>query len=358
VQHAPLEPRAAVAEWDGNKLTVWTATQNPFRVKNDLQQAFRVADNEVRVIVPDFGGGFGGKHTGECAVEAARLARSAGKPVKLVWTREEEFQWAYFRPAGLILAEAALGGDGSIGSWYFVNVNSGPSGLKTPYTSGPKHEQYVESTAPPLKHGSYRGLAATANHFAREVFIDELADVAGQNPLAFRLKHIDDPRLTAVLKAAAEMFDFAGRSADPKAPIGIACGIEKGSYVANCVEIAIEGGAINVKKIAVAYECGKIQNPIGLMAQVKGGVLQGLGPALFEEIVLKDGQVTNPRFSEYRVPRFADIAPIDVNLLDRPDLPSVGAGETPIVGIAPAIANAVARVTGKRVRSMPVRIDA
>lgn len=356
VQHAPLEPRAAVAEWTDGRLTVWTATQNPFRVKNDLQQAFSLGDNGVRVIVPDFGGGFGGKHTGECAVEAARLAKGAGKPVKLVWTREEEFQWAYFRPAGLILAEAALTADGSIGSWYFVNVNSGPSGLRTPYKCGPKQEQYVESTAPPLRHGSYRGLAATANHFAREVFIDELADAAGQNPLAFRLKHIDDARLSAVLKAAAEMFDFAGRSADPKAPIGIACGIEKGSYVANCVEIAIKANAVRVKRIAVAYECGKIQNPTGLMAQVKGGVLQGLGPALFEEIVLKDGQVTNPRFSEYRVPRFADIPTIDVNLLDRPDLPSAGAGETPIVGIAPAIANAVYRATGKRARQMPIRV--
>lgn len=357
IQHAPLEPRAAVAEWQDSRLVVWTATQNPFRVKNELQQAFRLAGGDVRVIVPDFGGGFGGKHTGECAVEAARLAKGAGVPVKLVWTREEEFRWAYFRPAALILAEAGLSADGMIGAWHFINVNSGGSGLRTPYRCGPKNEQYVESTAPPLRHGSYRGLAATANHFAREVFIDELADLAGENPLAFRLKHIGDPRLSAVLKAATEMFDWAGRSADPKTPVGLACGIEKGSYVANCVEVAIDGEQVKAKRVAVAYECGKIQNPTGLMAQVKGAVLQGLGPALFEQIVLKDGQVANPRFSEYRVPRFGDVPQLDVNLLDRPDLPSVGAGETPIVGIAPAIANAVARVTGKRVRSMPVRLD-
>jgi isoquinoline 1-oxidoreductase len=129
VQHAPLEPRAAVAEWTDGKLTVWTGTQNPFGYRSDLMRVFHLADDHVRVVVPDFGGGFGGKHTGEAAEEAARLAQAAGKPVSLRWTREEEFTWAYFRPAALIEAEASLDAKGSLTSWHFININSGGSAL-------------------------------------------------------------------------------------------------------------------------------------------------------------------------------------------------------------------------------------
>ncbi len=148
VQHAPMEPRAAVAEWVDGGLTVWTGTQNPFGVRSELMRAFGIGAEKARVIVPDFGGGFGGKHTGEAAIEAARLSKGAGKPVWVRWTREEEFAWAYFRPAGVIVAAAGLGADGGIASWYFVNINSGPSGLATPYKTGVKREQVVQSDSP------------------------------------------------------------------------------------------------------------------------------------------------------------------------------------------------------------------
>src|SRR5438045_5231271 len=145
IQHAPMEPRAAVAEWSDGKLTVWTATQNPFGVRTDLANAFKITEDKVRVIVPDFGGGFGGKHSGECAVEAARLAQAAGKPVSLRWTREEEFTNAYFRPAAVIDAEASLDDKGTLTSWHFINVNSGPSAVETPYRAGKTHSQFVQS---------------------------------------------------------------------------------------------------------------------------------------------------------------------------------------------------------------------
>ncbi len=133
IAHIPLEPRAAVAEWNDGKLTVWTGTQRPFGVKTELAQAFQIPENRVRVIVPDTGSGYGGKHTGECAIEAARLAKAAGKPVKLVWTREEEFHWAYFRPAGVIDIQAGVTKEGKLTAWEFHNYNSGPSGIDTPY---------------------------------------------------------------------------------------------------------------------------------------------------------------------------------------------------------------------------------
>ncbi len=181
IQHAPLEPRAAVAEWIGGRLTVWTGSQNPFGVRRELASAFHLDEDSVRVVIPDFGAAFGGKHTGEYAVEAARLARGAGKPVSLRWTRAEEFTWAYFRPAAVIQAEASLDPQGKIATWHFININSGPNAVDTPYSVGKKNCQFVPSK-PPLRHGSYRALAATANNFAREVFMDELAAAAERRP--------------------------------------------------------------------------------------------------------------------------------------------------------------------------------
>jgi isoquinoline 1-oxidoreductase subunit beta len=357
----PLEPRAAVAEFDQDgKLTVWTATQNPMRVKQELQEALELPPEKVRVIVPDFGGGFGGKHTGECAVEAARIAREAKKPVSLRWSRREEFQWASFRPAALILCEAGLDAKNTLDSWHYVNVNSGGSGLSSPYRCANKQQDYVESSDPPLRHGSYRALAATANHFARESFVDELAHSLGEDPLAFRLRHLEDQRILNVLNAAARKFDWSRRNEEKNwgRGVGLACGTEKNSVVAACVEIDIhpQTRQIRVLEVCQAYECGKIMNPSGLMAQVQGAILQGLGPALWEAIEFKEGVVTNGRLSDYRVPRFADVPRLDIELLDRPDLPSVGAGETPIIAIAPAIANAVFHATGQRVRTMPIRL--
>lgn len=133
IAHTPLEPRAALAQWDGGRLTVWTGTQRPFGVRQQLAEAFGLSEKQVRVIMPDTGAGYGGKHTGEAAIEAARLARAAGKPVKLVWTREEEFTWAYFRPAGVIEVTSAARRDGVITAWEFHNYNSGGAGIRTPY---------------------------------------------------------------------------------------------------------------------------------------------------------------------------------------------------------------------------------
>jgi isoquinoline 1-oxidoreductase len=359
IQHAPLEPRASVAEWNDDKLTVWTGSQNPFGVRSELARAFHLPPENIRVVIPDFGGGFGGKHTGECALEAARLAKAAGKPVSLRWTREEEFTWAYFRPAGVIEAEASLDAQGKIATWHFININSGAQAVEPPYIVGKKNCHYVASK-PPLRHGSYRALASTANNFAREVFMDEVAAAAAADPLEFRLAHLENPRLRAVLEKAAKEFDWSTRvkKKDANLSIGLACGMEKGSFVAACVKIAINSkeNTIKVTRVCQAFECGKILNPSNLLAQVQGGIVMGLGAALREEMQFENGEITNASFGKYRVPRFDDLPELDVHLLDRPDLPSVGAGETPIIVIAPAVANAVFRATGKGVNALPVRL--
>jgi isoquinoline 1-oxidoreductase len=352
IAHAPLEPRAAVASWSrsgsGDKLTVWTGTQRPFGVRTELAQSFHIPEDNIRVIMPDTGSGYGGKHTGEAAIEAARLAKAAGKPVKLVWTREEEFTWAYFRPAGVIDVRSAVDKNGRLTAWEFHNYNSGTSAINTLYDVPNKKIEFHPVDAP-LRSGSYRGLAGTANHFARECHMDEMAELAGVEPLEFRLRNLKDDRLRAVMQAAAEKFGWG------KGSFGIAGGFEKGSYVATCAEVRVEPGKpARVVRVLQAYECGAVVNPDQLKNQNEGAVIMGLGGALFEAIHFENGKILNPHFARYRVPRFRDVPKIEIVLVDRKDLPPAGAGETPIMTLAPAIANAIYAATGERMRSLPM----
>lgn len=354
IAHVPLEPRAALAEWDGKRMTVHTGTQRPFAVRDEVAAATGLTQKDVRVIVPDTGSGYGGKHTGDAAVEAARIAKAVGKPVKLVWTRSEEFTWAYLRPAGIAEISSGVDGQGKLTGWTQDNYNSGPAAIDIPYAVEHKRSQFHEADSP-LRQGSYRSLAACFNNFARETHIDELAHMLGQDPLEFRLDNLANSRLRDVLKAAADHIGWP-----VKAPaghgIGIACGTEKGSYVATIAEVAVNGKAVKVVRAVIAYECGAIVNPDQLENQVVGGLIMGIGGALFEEIGFDNGRILTDRLSKYRVPRFGDIPQIDCILLDRKDLPSVGAGETPIIGIAPAIGNAIFNATGTRLRSLPLKL--
>jgi nicotinate dehydrogenase subunit B len=354
IAHAPLEPRAAVAEWNDGKLTVWTGTQRPFGVRSELAEAFHIPEEKIRVIVPDTGSGYGGKHTGESAIEAARLARASGKPVKLVWSREEEFNWAYFRPAGVIEVNSGVRKDGTVTAWEFHNYNSGGSGIQVKYDF-PNQDIQFHNSKSPLRQGSYRGLAATANHFAREVHMDELAQLVNIDSVQFRLKNIKDARLKAVLEAAADKFGWSSKKTEGRGR-GIACGFEKGSYIATAAEVSVDAktGRVKIERVVESFECGAIVNPLHLNNQVEGAVVQAIGGALFENIQFKNGQILNGKFSQYRLPRFSDMPVIEIVLLDRKDLPSAGAGETPIVGLAPAVANAIFDLTGARIRSMPL----
>jgi isoquinoline 1-oxidoreductase len=355
IAHVPPEPRSAVAEWTGDKLTVWAATQRPFGVRSELAQAFRIPDGRVRVIVPDMGSGYGGKHTGDVAVEAARLAKAAGRPVKIVYTRAEEFMWAYFRPAGVIDIDARVDAMGRLSSWEFHNYNSGGSGLRTPYAVPDRREQFHQSDSP-LRQGSYRGLAATANHHAREMHMDAIARALGVDAVEFRLTHLEDSRLRDVLVKAAETIGWP-RASQPGRSLGIACGVEKGAYVATAVEASRTPDGFRLERVVGVFECGAIVNPDGLSNQVEGSIVQGLGGALFEAVRFADGRILNGTLAQYRVPRFKDVPPIEVVLLDRKDLPSAGAGETAIVAIAPAIGSA-ARAFGEVDTALPVTLTA
>ena len=359
IAHVPLEPRAALAKWDGDELTVWTGTQRPFGVRGQLAEAFRIPEQRVRVLMPDTGAGYGGKHTGETAIEAARLARAAKRPVKLVWTREEEFTWAYFRPAGVMEVTSGARGDGTITAWEFHNYNSGSAGIRT-YYAIPNQRIVFHETQSPLRQGSYRALAATANHFARESHMDELAHAVKMDPLEFRLKNLKEERLRAVFEAAAKKFGWGSRDKNlPGRGFGMGGGYEKLGYIATFAEVNVDrqSGEVKVVRVVSAFECGAIVNPDGLRNQIEGSNVMGLGGALFEAIVFENGKILNGRLSEYRVPRFSDVPVLETVLLDRKDLPSVGAGECPLIGMAPAIANAIFDAVGVQLRSLPLVPD-
>jgi isoquinoline 1-oxidoreductase len=353
IAHTPLEPRAALAEWTNGKLTVWTGTQRPFGVQEDLADTFRLPKEQVRVIVPDTGSGYGGKHSGEAAVEAARLAKSVNRPVKIVWTREEEFTWAYFRPGGVVEVAAGVGNDGTITGWKFINYNSGSAGLDTQYKTVNKQIAHIPSKTP-LRQGSYRALAATGNVFARESHMTDLARLIKMDQLEFRLRNLTDERFIAVLRAASTAFGWT----NPKTPghgYGIAGAFEKGGHLATCAEVTVnEDREVKILRVTQAFECGAIVNPHHLENQIMGAIVQGLGGALFERIDFADGKILNSSLSAYRVPRFSDVPKIEVVLVDRKDLPSAGAGEAGIVGVAPAIRNAILDATGIGLTTMPM----
>jgi nicotinate dehydrogenase subunit B len=355
IAHCPLEPRAALAEWSGGKLTVWTGTQRPFGVREELMAAFHLPEDNVRVIVPDTGAAYGGKHSGECAVEAARIAQAAGKPVHLLWTREEEFTWAYFRPAGLIEVKAGVNADGTITTWEFHNYNSGPSAIAPIYEIANQLIEFHPVNAP-LRQGSYRSLAAAANHFARESHMDDLAHACGMDPLEFRLKNLQHERLHDVFQAAAQQFGWQNRKKEPGHGFGLSGGIEKGGHIATCAEVAIDRstGEVQIVRVVEAFDCGAVVNPDGLKNSIAGAITMGIGGALYEAIEFDNGKILNSHFAQYRVPRFKDEPKIEVVLVDRKDQPSAGAGETPIVGLAPAVGNAIFDAIGVRLRSMPM----
>lgn len=355
--HAPLEPHAAVAEWTApDRLTAWVSTQHPFAVRNELARILALPPANVRVLIPDVGSGFGGKHTAETALDAARLARVAQKPVKVVCTREEEFTWFYSRPAGVIDISSAARADGTVVNWTHDNINSGASAIRAPYEFTAQRTAFHAATSP-LRQGPYRGLAATANAFARETHLDELARALRLDPLALRRQNLSEPRALAALDTAARAFGWnftAPRRHDTG--IGLSFHSDKGAFMGTFAEVSVAPatGRITVTRVVQSFDPGAIINPAHLRSQVEGCIIQGLGAALFESVHFDHRRIQNPTFSTYRVPRFSDTPrSLEVILIDHKELPPSGAGESPLGGIAPAIGNAIFDATARRLRALP-----
>ena len=359
VANAPMEPCAALASWDDGNLTVWSGDRSPFAVRDELAQAFEMSKDRVRVIAPEIGGSFGTKGSYGVAYEAARLSRISRRPVRVAHSRAEEFMWGTVRPAAFFEIRSGFQADGKIVAWEYTayhtgdRPNRGQRGADTPYNT-PNVRITVADSESPLRTGSYRSLGCAANHFAREVHIDEIAATLKLDPVELRLMNLSHPRLRTVLEQAVDRFGWESPGPGGSVGHGVALGYDAGSYVAECVELSVERRAAKLQRVVAGIDCGMVVNPEGVRNQVEGSIIMGMGTALREAVEFDAGRLLNSAFSRYRVPRIADAPQIEVVLAGDPATQSTGAGEPGIVPIAAAIANAVYDATGSRIRSLPI----
>jgi nicotinate dehydrogenase subunit B len=353
IAHVPLETRTCIALFKEERLTIWCGTQAPFLVRQDVSRATKVPESRIRVIASNCGSGFGGKQRGEAEVETARIAMARpGRPVRLHWDREEEFQRAYFRPAAVIEVACALDAQNHIQAWEFHNYNAGASSLMPPYAFDEYWCGFHRATSP-ITQGSYRSLAAVANTFAREMHMEAAAAFLNEDPLALRLRHVQRPRLREVMNRAAALFDWKRNLAAGHAR-GMSCNIEKDGHLCAMVEISREQGQLRTHRIVIVADFGAALNPGNLRNQIEGGFVQGMGGALWEAMQWDRTHMLNASLSRYRVPRFTDIPPIHVELIDHRNIAPAGAGEAPITLPAPALAAALRALTGAPVLALPL----
>jgi nicotinate dehydrogenase subunit B len=356
VAHAPIETHTALANIEGDKITVWASTQRPFGLKDEVAQALGFPPQNVRVIVPFVGGGFGGKSPAGQGIEAARLAKITGKPVQVAWTRSEEFFYDTFRPAAVVKITSGVTNSGRISLWDYGVYFAGQRGSEQFYDI-PHHQTTVYSgdSAHPFGTGPWRAPANNTNTFARESQIDIMASKAGVDPLEFRLNNLKDERMIRVLKAAADKFGWTPSKAPSKRGYGIACGTDAGSYVAHIVEAEVDkDGNVKVKRVVCAQDMGLVINPQGATIQVEGCITMGLGYALSEEIRFKGGEILDHNFYPYGITRFSWAPKIDTVLIDAVDSPAQGGGEPAIICMGAVVANAIFDATGARLYQLPM----
>lgn len=360
--HAAIETHSALAKIEGDRATVWSSTQTPFPLRDQIANALGFRSENVQVMTPFLGGGFGGKTSGQQALEAARLAKASGKPVQVVWTREEEFFYDTFRPAAVVKIKSGLNAEGKIVLWDYTVYYAGERGAAQFYDI-PNHRTasigggFGGGANPhPFATGAWRAPANNTNTFARESQIDAMAAKAKMDPIEFRLKNARDPRLIRVLKAAAEKFGWKPAPAPSGRGLGVACGIDAGTYVAEIAEVEVDKrtGRVKVKRIACAQDMGLVINPQGATIQMEGCMTMGLGYALSEDIHFKGGMILDRSFDSYELPRFSGLPKIETFILDLKDEPAQGGGEPAIIAVGAVIGNAIHDATGARLLRLPM----
>ena len=362
VAHAPIETHTALAKIEGNKVTIWASTQTPFGLKDAAASLLGLPPQNVRVITPFVGGGFGGKSNNQQALEAVRLAKLAGKPVQVTWTRAEEFFYDTFRPAAVVKISAGVTEAGLISFWDYGVYFAGERGSQQFYNI-PHHRTMAYGSgwtgvlgSHPFATGPWRAPANNTNTFARESHIDMLASKAGMDPVEFRLKNLKDERMRRVLQAAAEKFGWSPAKAPSKRGYGVACGTDVGTYVAHMAEVEVDKntGQVQVKRIVCAQEMGLCVNPEGAQLQMEGAITMGLGYALTEEIRFKGGEILDSNFDTYTIPHFSWLPEIETVILDAKDSPAQGGGEPAVICMGALLANAVFDATGARLLQLPM----
>jgi len=364
VAHSPMEPHAAVATIEGDKITVWVSAQTPFLSRDAIMEKLNLTVDKVRIIVPFVGGGFGGKGDNPQAVEAARLTKLTGKPVMVSWTREEEFFYDTLRPAGLNRVRSGIDKDGKITFWDFSVYCCGDRGADTIYdVANQKTTVYDQSDDGPEVHpfatGPWRAPGNSNNTFAREMQVCLMAAKAGMDPLDFRLKNLKDEKMIAVLKAAADKFGYVPGKAPSGRGIGIACGSDVDTWVSVIAEIKVdkETGHIQVVRASCGQDMGMCVNPLGTLLQIEGCITMGMGYALTEEVKFEGTKMLTKNYDTYEIPRFSWVPKIDAVILDRMDQPPHGGGEPAIICMGGVIASGIFDATGAILYQMPMTPD-
>jgi CO/xanthine dehydrogenase Mo-binding subunit len=379
--HAPMEPRAAVAQFDADgKLEVWTGSQDVTFVRRVLAKALGLAEAGITVIGCRVGGGFGGKTICAVELEAALMARMLRRPTKVQWSRLDEFREAFHRPPSSHRIRARLTPDGKLDAWHhafrsghviFTSSAMGPvlqfatsfvgdpgvlRGAISPYPSTKSRLEF-EDVRLPVDTGPWRGLGAAPNVWAIETAIDQLARQHSEDPVMLRKRLIGPqwPRLVRTLDRVATLANWSSLRSTTERGYGVACGIYKEmSYAAVIAEVTREAGRVRVTGLWCAHDCGQMVNPDQVKAQIEGNLVWSIGMALGEELTLSGGHIAQSNFADYATPRFSDVPKMQIDMVDAGDAPS-GAGETAIIAGTAAITNAIAAMTGKPVTRLPYK---
>jgi isoquinoline 1-oxidoreductase len=352
-----------VAAVENGKVTVWAGTQTPFPVKGQLMQALKLPADKVRVITPYVGGGFGGKSASRQAIEAARLAMLTGKPMRVIFSREEEFFYDTFRPASIVKVRAGLDpAKKTIGFWDYKVYCAGERGAahfyeiphhRTAWTGGWSGNS---GNLHPFAVGPWRAPGASSNAFGRESHVDVLAAKAGIDPVEFRLKNLTDARMIRVLNAAVKKFGWVPKPAPSRRGVGVALGIDAGTYAAVIVEVRVDhaSGKVQVTRAVCAQDMGVVFNPEGALQQIEGCLTMGLGYTLSDEVHFRGGEILDTSLGTYELPRFSWLPTIEAVIVDAPEVPSQGGGEPALVPLGAAVGNAIFDATGARLTRMPM----
>ena len=375
--HAGMEPSITVADVVGDKVTIYTSYQSTTAMLGDLASGLDFSKKNIDVRTGFLGGGFGRRAMKHNAVEAAKLSKAVGKPVHLLYTRQQEFQNGYFRPNTHHVLRGQLDANGKLdamqhelGTADMVLWNLSPlattvlgadfisagHGAHIPYAI-PNRKATMWQSELPFTVGIWRGVGMFANTFAVECFMDEMAAKANKDPLEFRLELCKDDDLLERRKVILSKLAEKAGWHNPKTEgigRGIAVGEDRKSIAAAIAEVKIEDGMIKVVKVTQIIDAGKIINPDGVRQQVEGATMMAMSAALYEEIHIEDSQIVETNFHNYRVARLADAPQIEVMMHEGTPKP-YGVGEPPMSPVAPAIANAVFNLTGKRLRSLPLQ---
>lgn len=357
IAHAPIEPYSVLAHVEEDQVRVWASTQAPFRVRATVAETLEIPEEQVHVITPFLGGGFGGKKSGQQITEAAKLSRITGQPVQLAWTRKEEFFYDAFRPAAMVQMESGINAEGQITFWDCDILLAGTRSSEPIYNIPHFSVKYLNArNVHPFRTGAWRGPGSNTNVFAMESHADMLALAAGMDPLSFRMKNLKDERMIRVLSAAAEKFGQPFNMSPSGKGYGISCTNYLNTYVATIARVSVDksSGAVKVEHLVCAQDMGEVINPQGAKLQIEGGITMGLSAALSEEIEFRGAKILTENFDSYQITRFSDAPSIDVILIDNPELAPQGCGEPAITTVGAALANAIFDATGARLYILPM----